>query len=211
MNISIKLTAFHFNEILKRGYSLDHIFILQLIEKGVDLSSLPEKSAKYEVLTSTLNRKGLLTDDLKITIEGKELLDFLATKSSVKLVRQKSSNSSFDDFWKAFPGTDTFTIDEVSFKGSRSLRVNKDNCKVKWDKIINEGEYTAETIIKAILLDVQQKKEMSLKKRENKLSFMQNSLTYLNQRSYEPFIDLLSDKNVTEQQKEVKIYTGINI
>lgn len=211
MNISLKLTAYHFNEIMKRGYSLDHIFVLQLIEKEVDILSLPEKSAKYEVLISTLRRKGLVTDDLKITIEGKELITFLTTKSSVKLVKKSSESSSFDEFWKAFPGTDTFTINGKTFKGARSIRVNKDNCKIKWEKIINEGEYPAETIIKAIELDVQQKKEMSFKRSENKLTYMQNSLTYLNQRSYEPFIDLLSDKNVTEQQKEVKIYTGINI
>lgn len=211
MNISLKLTAFHFNQLLVRGYSLDHIFVLHLIEKEIDILSLPEKSAKYEVLISTLKRKGLVTDDLKITIEGKELLTFLTTKSSVKLVKQKISSSSFDEFWKTFPGTDTFTIHNVSFNGSRSLRVNKENCKIKWEKIINEGEYPAEIIIKAIELDVLQKKEMSYKKRENKLTYMQNSLTYLNQRSYEPFIDLLSDKNVIEKKEEVKIYTGINI
>lgn len=211
MNISLKLTPFHFNEILKKGYSLDHIFVLQLIEKEVDILSLPEKSAKYEVLISTLKRKGLVSDDLKITIEGKGLLEFLSTKTEVKLVKQKPSQTDFEEFWQAFPGTDTFKINDKTFKGSRSLRVNKENCRIKWEKIINEGEYPATVLIRAMQLDVQQKKEMSYKKGENKLTYMQNSLTYLNQRSYEPFIDLLKDEELSQKEPEKQIYTGINI
>lgn len=211
MNVTLKLTGFHFNELLKRGYSLDHVFVLQLVEKEADLSSLPEKSAKYDVLISTLQKKGLLTDDLKITIEGKGLLDFLSSKATGKLIKQKPSQTEFDEFWKAFPGTDTFKINGRTFKGSRSLRVSKENCRIKWEKIINEGEYTSDIIIRAMQLDVQQKKEMSARKGENKLSYMQNSLTYLNQRSYEPFIDLLKDEELSKTEKEKVIYTGINI
>lgn len=211
MNVSLKLTAHHFNELLKRGYSLDHVFVLLLVEKEADISSLPEKSAKYEILISTLQRKGLLTDDLKISIEGKELLSFLSTRAETKLVKQKPSETDFEEFWKAFPGTDTFKTNGVPFRGSRSLKTNKENCRVKWEKILNEGEYTADVIIRAVKLDVDQKKEMSFKKNENKLSYMQNSLTYLNQRSYEPFIDLLKDEELSKKETEKVIYTGINI
>ena len=35
------------------------------------------------------------------------------------------------------------------------------------------------------------KKEASVKNNENRLSFIQNSLTYLTQRSFEPFIEMI--------------------
>jgi len=40
---------------------------------------------------------------------------------------------------------------------------------------------------------VLQKKENSVKTDANKLSFMQNSLTYLNQRTFDPFIELIKE------------------
>jgi len=48
-----------------------------------------------------------------------------------------------------------------------------------------------------------QKKEASIKENTNKLKYMQNSLTYLNQRSYEPFIELLEQGINTEQSKPI--------
>jgi hypothetical protein len=40
---------------------------------------------------------------------------------------------------------------------------------------------------------VLQKKENSVKQRSNKLTYLQNSATYLNQRSFEPFIELIKE------------------
>ena len=51
-------------------------------------------------------------------------------------------------------------------------------------------------MVKALEYEITQKKEESLKKGENKLNFMQNSLTYLNQRTFEPYIELLKE-NIT--------------
>ena len=87
-------------------------------------------------------------------------------------------------------------------KGARGLKANKDECKIKFDKIVNEGEYTGEELINAMIYDVQQKKENSVKTSTNRLSYMQNSLTYLNQRSFEPFIELIKqDVKIEESQQ----------
>jgi hypothetical protein len=52
----------------------------------------------------------------------------------------------------------------------------------------------------ALNFEVLQKKNNSLKDKENKITFMQNSLTYLNQRTFEPFIELIrSGINISEQ------------
>jgi hypothetical protein len=46
--------------------------------------------------------------------------------------------------------------------------------------------------------DVLQKKENSVKNNDNKLRYMQNSLTYLTQRSFEPFIELVREGMVVK-------------
>ena len=40
--------------------------------------------------------------------------------------------------------------------------------------------------------------ENSIKTKTNRVTFMQNSLTYLNQRSFEPFIELIREGNAVK-------------
>jgi hypothetical protein len=56
---------------------------------------------------------------------------------------------------------------------------------------------------------VLQKKENSVKQRSNKLTYLQNSATYLNQRSYEPFIELI--KEGAQIEEAPKIIGGTDI
>ena len=53
-------------------------------------------------------------------------------------------------------------------------------------------------MISALEFDVLQKKENSVKNNDNKLRYMQNSLTYLTQRSFEPFIELVREGMVVK-------------
>ena len=85
------------------------------------------------------------------------------------------------------------------------MRVRKEDCKVKFKKILEEGEYTIDDLIAALEYEVLQKKENSLKTGANKLTFQQNSLTYLNQRTFEPFIELVK---AGETIKESQVVTG---
>lgn len=192
MNLEINLH--HFEELIKKGYSLDIIFLLLLIEKNIDITEIVNNSAKISAIYQSLVRKGLITDhDEKLTIMGKELISFIKTKGEEKIVKKKTSLTEFETWWKTFPGTDTFTHKGRKFTGSRSLRQNKEDCKVKFNKILLEGDYTAKQLTDALQYDVEQKKEASIKQGTNKLTYMQNSLTYLNQRSYEPFIELINE------------------
>jgi hypothetical protein len=57
-------------------------------------------------------------------------------------------------------------------------------------------------MIAALAYEVLQKKENSVKGKVNKLTYMQNSLTYLNQRTFEPFIELVREgNNIVEAPK----------
>ena len=201
--MKLNLSPWHFEELIKKSYSLDHIFLLKLIEQQIDIQPLCDGSMKIAALLSGLIRKGLISEhDEKITTVGKELLTFIDSKEEKKIVKQKPATTEFNDWWLSYPGTDTFTHKGKTFAGSRTLRQNRDECRLKYDKILLEGEYTSSQLVEALKFDVLQKKEASLKENTNKLTYMQNSFTYLNQRSYEPFIELInSGITVKETQK----------
>lgn len=205
--IDIKLSIGHFKEILNKGYSLDMVYLL-LLSKEIDISELALEMPKIDVIHSSLIRKGLLSEG-KVTKDGEELLKFLSTSDNVKIKKTIVKQDDFDLFWKTYPGTDTFEYKGKKFTGTRSLRVKKDDCKDKLKKIINENEYTINDIIEALKLEVQQKVEASYKTGQNKVSFMQNSLTWLNQRSFEPFIELVKAGHTSEE--ETRYTKGVDI
>lgn len=198
--MNLKVTPWHFEELIKKSYSLDLIYLLKLIESEIDISSMCSESVKISTLHQTLIRKGLISEnDNKITTVGKELLLFIESDEEKKIVKRKPATTDFERWWAVYPGTDTFKHKHISFSGNRGLRQHKEECRLKFDKILLEGEHTADDLIDALNFDVLQKKENSVKTKTNKLSYMQNSLTYLNQRSYEPFIELIKEGGKVEE------------
>ena len=206
----MNITPYHFEEILKAGYSLDIIYFLKIANEGYDIEKLCD-DPKLRVLCQTVRRKGLLSENFKITVLGKSVLGFLDEKGTpeMKLVKKKQVSNDFDEWWKAYPGTDTFTHKGKEFSGTRSLRAKKDDCKAKLNSILAEGEYTIAELIAAIQYEVLQKKENSIKTKTNKLSYMQNSLTYLNQRTFEPFIELIREGKIVKEETPVEGGTDI--
>ena len=200
-----QLTFYHFRELHKKGYTLDMVYLAELAEQGIDIKTLCEETPKLGVLFQGVLRKGLLTEDGGLSTIGKELLEFLCTEGEETTLVRRKMDDEFERWWKAYPGTDTFTYKGKSFKGSRSMRVRKEECKIKFKKILEEGEYTIDELIAALEYEVLQKKENSLKAGINKLTFQQNSLTYLNQRTFEPFIELVK---AGETIKESQVVTG---
>jgi len=149
---------------------------------------------KIDSVYQSLIRKGLITKtDEKLTIIGKDLLVFLDTKIERKIIRRKPATTDFEEWWKSYPGTDSFEYKGKSFKGTRALRLHKDDCRLKFDKILIEGEYTAAQLIAALNFEITQKKESSISTNTNRLTFMQGSSVYLNQRAFEAFIELINE------------------
>lgn len=209
--MKLTLTPFHFRELIVKGYSLDHIVLLRMVHGGLDLKPMLDDSAKIASLYQTLLRKGLVTEESKLTTMGTELLLFMESKEPRKIVRKKVDDSVFSEWWKAFPGTDTFTHKGVTFNGARSLRINESACRLKFEEIVLEGDRSAEELIGGLKYDVHQKKEMSVKTGINKLTYLQNSLTYLNQRSYEPFIELIKQGVVLKDDEPQQFRGGTDI
>lgn len=183
-----------FEELIKRGYNLDVIFLLKLIDEQYDISPLCEGSMKIDSVYQSLVRKALITkDDEKLTILGRDLLEFINTKSTGKIIRRKPATTDFEEWWKTYPGTDEFTYKGKTFKGTRALRKNKDECRLKFDKILLEGDYTAGQLIAALNFEILQKKESSITSGRNALTFMQGSEPYLHQRGFDAYIELINE------------------
>lgn len=192
--MKLNVTPQQFEELIKKGYNLDVIFLLKLIDEQYDVSPLCEGSMKIASVYQTLIRKALITkDDEKITTLGKDLLEFMDAKSTGRLIKRKPATTDFEEWWKAYPGTDSFEYKGKKFTGTRAIRKGKDECRLKFDKIIIEGEYTAQQLIAALNYELLQKKESSVSTNSNRMTFMQNSVTYLNQRAFEAYIELIND------------------
>jgi|SRR6478609_4684541 len=207
--IELKLNPENFSELIKKGISLDLVFLLKMIESGIEISEFCS-TPKLTALFHTIERKQLASSDCKLTLEGKEILEFLSKEGDdVKLVKKKPSDDNFEKWWKAFPSNDTFDYKGRHFPGTRSLKAKKDDCKAKLYKILNEGEYTIDEMVKALELEINQKKEASIKSNSNKLSFFQNSMTYLNNFTHESFIELV--RKGSKMDKQETNYDGVNI
>ncbi len=204
----MKITLNKLEQLYKSGYSLDIVFFLKMIQEGSVIREVCEGNPKLEALYQSLIRKGLITEKDELTIAGEALIKFLNTKEKVKLVKKSTEPSVFDQWWAAYPATDTFKYKNKTFYGTRSLKAGKEECKIKLEAILNEKEYTLEVLIKALEFEVVQKKENSIKTGANKLTYMQNSLTYLNQRTYESFVDLIKEGISSEPKED---YDGINV
>jgi hypothetical protein len=201
--IELKLTSNHFGELIKKGYSLDMIFLMKLIGETDEDYTFSENAKVYNLLP-TIKRKGLCTDGYVLTQEGKDLLSFLSsTDDKPKIPRKKKVDvtDDFDKWWKAYPGTDTFTYKGKTFKGTRALRVKKEECKAKIEKVVKSKEYTMDELIEALKLEVSQKQENSFKTGQNKMSYFQNSLTYINQCTYSPYVELVKAGHKAEEPK----------
>jgi len=178
------------------------LFFVMLVEDGADVEQMITGSTKMQILYQSVRRKGLLSETNKITTLGKEMLALLNQEKGAKMPKKKKTDTDFDKWWNKYPGTDTFSYKGESFTGTRGMRVKKEECRVKFDSILSEGEYTAQELLAALEYEILQKKENSIKTKVNRLTFMQNSLTYLNQRSFEPFIELIREGKVIKESAE---------
>lgn len=204
--ISICLSFEHFRSLSSQGYTLDVVFLLKAFNEGVDLNEISQDN-RLAILHTTLLRKGLITKENKLTKEGKSVLDFLSSPAEMMVEKpiQKGTMMNDEDFnkwWNAYPSTDTFVHKGKKFVGTRALKAKKDECKLKLSKILAEGEYSLDELVRALEMEVGQKKDNSVKTNANKLSYMQSSITYLNQRTFEPFIELVNNVDVNSAQEE---------
>lgn len=180
--------------------------MLQCISEGLDISGFD--NTKEKGLIQSLYRKGAIDDNNQITLEGRGILEYLETPEKREFSLKSfplEGERDFEEWWGIYPGTDTIIRDKkIVIKGSRSLRNDKEGCKVKFLKILQEGTYKANQIISALKYEVDERISKSLREHKNHLSFMKNSLTYLNQKSFESFIEVAE---ISSSSQEISSHT----
>ena len=162
--MKLHITPEKFEELIKRSYSLDIIYLLKLIEAEYDVEPLYENSMRLSAIYQSVRRKGLIAEnDNKLTTVGVDLLKFLGEDKTRKFVKKKPEATAFAEWWKTYPGTDTFTYQGKKFRGTRALRKDKLACSTKFDAILLEGDYTSDQLIAALKYEVEQKVLESMK------------------------------------------------
>lgn len=178
-----------FISLSKNGIDLNILYVLSLYNEGINILR-ENNSSKLMAWRISLIRKGYLLEDNSVTALGLALLngDVVEGVKEVRAkIRQKKENlfEGFNAFWSLFPATDRV---EGKFPMTRGLRTDKNKCQEIFNAIVAEGEYTGKQIVEAMHFDVENRKRNSLKTGKNSLTFLQNSATYLRQKSFEPFI-----------------------
>ena len=188
--MKLDLTPDHYIELIKKSYSLDQLFLLNLISEEYDVKPLIEGSAKVKAIHTSLIRKGMISEEEKLTTLGLDLIEFVSKKTNKKFIKKKVERSDFDDWWETYPSTDEFTMGTKLFRGSRGMRPNKEKCRLMFNKIIDEGVHTKEDLIRALKYEVAMRKSNSLRKNSNELSWMKSTEPYLFQRAFGDFIEI---------------------
>ena len=197
-NIIPSLFNIDIEEVMAIGIDLNHVYLLDSIDKGLNIN----KNAKINGWLQTLVRHGYLDNNHIISDTAKVLLTDLRTgkkniaKERLAVVEQQMDG--FDLWWEAYPKNDVFEYKGKKFSGGRGLRIKKPECKKKFEAIVFSGKFTAQELVDALVYEVNQKKEESLKSGVNKLSYMKATEAYLNSGMYENFIDVAKEKRWTQ-------------
>jgi hypothetical protein len=160
----------------------------------------PDIKAPAAVL-ATLVRKNYIVNG-ELTDSGKKLWELLLKidtepgidiKKELKKVKA-SLNGQFLDWWKAYPAGNAWRDDAEHggklYPGSRGFRTKEEDCEKLYLKALADG-YTHQEMIGAINYEISEKKRESRATGTNKLTYMVNTHTYLLNRMYINFIEMM--------------------
>lgn len=190
-----------FKQLVEEGYDMNMLYLLSL--NSEELKGI--SNMKIRGWVATCVRKQLLTEEYKITLEGKRLLDVQngVIQSSTRDVTKDEIKSKFEEWWSIYPATDYFEHKGITFQGTQAKKIYKNsggksgNCWDNWRTIINEGKHTPDDIIRATKFHIETAKELSVKRKENQLTYIPNSERYLRVHSFAPYVEL------SKQQKQI--------
>lgn len=153
-----------------------------------------------------------MTDEYKLTQEGKELYEKIAGGSKdldyIPKPVNKTREQLFEEWWAEFPKTTHWSSSGRVFAGDRGLKIKKQACRDKYVRILSEG-FDHTELVKALKYEIKVKKEMSIRQGVNKMEFMKNTESYLNSRVFENFID--AAKTMKEEDTIQKMDNIVNL
>lgn len=105
-------------------------------------------------------------------------------------------DSQFNEFWETFPASDKY----MGYPRTRILRNDKEHCKKYYKKALEEAPH--EEILKALMYEIKMREKNSqnnIKSMFSDFKFMKSSPTYLNQKEYLIYMQLMKDDNIEKK------------
>lgn len=185
----------------KLGLSLSHMKYLEDLFEGKD----PPRDKFYRKLESL----GMVVDDV-ITPHGRNYYsNFLKTKGVLKktragVIKKGLYTTEFLEWWETYPSSDNFEYQGEIFSGVRGLRTKKDECSAKYELV--KQELGHQMLLDCLKYEVDSRIDQSSVRGENLLTFMKATISYLNNRGFEPYVPLVSKygKYKTKQKNEFR-------
>lgn len=178
-------------KIFNEGLDMNTIFMLEVIAKQIDTGKV-YGTAKALGWTQTLTRKQFLTSEGKVSTKGRSLLLFL---SGGEVAKFHQKEDKFKTWWNAYPRTAQFKHKGVVFRSVQVKRIKEKECRTLWEECIAEG-YTPDQIIQGTMNHFQTAKDLSVKEKENKVQYINNSYTYLSRRAFVDYIEETEEKDI---------------
>lgn len=105
-------------------------------------------------------------------------------------------DTQFNEFWETFPTSDKYQ----GYPHTRVLRSDKERCKKYYKKALEEASH--EDIIKALVYEIKMREKNSINNFKSSFSdfkFMKASSTWLHQKEYNIYIQLMKEDTVEKK------------
>jgi len=186
------------NEIESTGLSFDQFLALyklysyeknaRIIDYNSDMINTYIELESQRFIKIITNENGALTFHLRE--DGEVLIERFLNKSieinKPVITEVKDKNHMFEEFWALFPTSDEHSI----YKKTRLLKAGKENCKRKYLEYLRQG-IKHEDIIKALKYEIKLRRDNN--NGQNKMTYMKNSLTWLNQKEFEIILETMTE------------------
>lgn len=172
--------------ILSEGLDFNLIFALESEALCSNIDNV--NTGKFGNWRETLIRKQFLTKEGKLSTKGAALLEDLGGMTG-GMSTYTPAVDLFSVWWNTYPPTAAFTHKGRTFESEQVKRIKKMECRKYWDEILLEGEFTAEQIIQGTKNHFEVAMDESVRKGENRVQFINNSLIYIREKLFAPFIE----------------------
>lgn len=170
-----------------------------------------ELNNQHKHIFSALKRKMWIDDNLKLNIAGLDVLRQLEEleknpkelkSDKIKENFKEEIKEKFEEWWNVYPSTNNFTYRSTHFTGIQSKRIKKEDCFDLFYKLTLKFE--PDLIIRATANHIEIAKLESYNKGQNQITFIPNSLRYLREEIFLPFIkEFGEDDNKTFKNFEI--------
>ena len=203
-------------QILDRyNLTCDQLLILELLffKEYIECENyIPKLAQNYEIIMQNLFRRDFIklydenivgmkhVRNLCVSLKGENVMKALREFKWEEKGEEFyiSVETYFNEFWDTFPSSDRWN----KYNATRALKSDKNGCNKKYTKLILEEGYKHEDIMKALQFQIQLFKKNSTIL-ENKMKFFQNSSTWLQQKTFLEYLELMKAEQIENEPKDL--------